>query len=194
MTNMIEIKNIDPRIRTALIIRHGDRELIPVGEIGNEIPINETGKKNAINFGRSIQNIPINHIFSSPIPRCVQTANCIVQGNNNGISITETKSLGDPGLHIDDEIVAGKFYLEHGFDEMYRKFCTNEYIPGVPSPMEFKNRMDLFIEKNTKNEGITIFITHDSIIAFYDYCLTGKIHTKENWIPYLTGIIKSFSD
>lgn len=190
---MIDIKNIDPQIRTAVIIRHGDRDLIPIGEFGNEIPINETGKKNAIDFGRSMQNVQINHIFSSPIQRCVQTANCIVQGNNNEIPITETKSLGDPGLHIDEEIVAGKFYMEYGFEEMYRRFCADEDIPGVPSQSEFKNRMDLFIEMNTKKEGITIFITHDSIIAFYDYCLTGKIYSKENWIPYLTGIVKPFS-
>ena len=72
---------------------------------------------------------------------------------------------------------------------MYRRFINNEPIPGVPHAKEFEHRMSEFIKKSTINEGITIFVTHDSLIAFYDYCLHKKVYTKDNWINYLTGIV-----
>ena len=128
MKKLIELGSINPKHKTALIIRHGDRELIPTGEIGNEIPINELGRRNAVDFGGCIKNFHVNKIYTSPISRCVQTAESILEGLEKNINVLTTKCLGDPGLHINDEVVAGKFYLENGFDEMYKRFCNNETI------------------------------------------------------------------
>jgi broad specificity phosphatase PhoE len=187
-----ELKEQSPNSKVALLLRHADREPIPQGEFGNEIPINEKGKYNAIAFGEQLKGFQVNQIFTSPIYRCIQTAEYIRQGFDSHLEITVTKSLGAPGLHIEDEQLAGEFYLRHSFEEFYRRFVCHEHIPGVVSPKAYHIGMEKFLKEHTTENGLTIFVTHDSLIAFYDFCLTGKVYTKENWVKYLTGLILNY--
>ncbi len=190
---MIEqLKKHPANSKLAMLIRHADRERIPDGEFGNEIPINEKGKLNAIAFGEKLQGQQVKRIFTSPIYRCIQTAEHISIGYNKKLEIISTKSLGDPGLHTEDELVAGEFYLKYGFDELYRRFIEGESIPGVTSPSNYHAAMTKFLKENTTEPGLTIFVTHDSLIAFYDFCLSGTVYTKENWVKYLSGLILNY--
>ena len=175
--------------KLSLFLRHADRELIPTGEIGNEILINEKGKQNALTLGRLLKEYSVNKIFTSPIPRCIQTADYIIKGYGREVELITTKCLGDPGLHITDEIIAGEFYLKFGFDEMYKRFLNGIEIPGVPDAEKYQELMTNFLKENTKENGLTLFISHDSLIAFYDFCLSKTVYTKENWVDYLSGII-----
>lgn len=189
---LTEIKKQLPNSKLALLLRHADREPIPVGEFGNEIPINEKGKKNAFAFGEQLKGLQVTRIFTSPIYRCIQTAEHIREGFGSDLEITITKNLGDPGLYIENEQLAGEFYINHGFDEFYRRFVCHEQIPGVVSPSAYHMAMDNFLKENTSQNGLTIYVTHDSLIAFYDFCLTGKIYTKESWVKYLAGLIINY--
>jgi broad specificity phosphatase PhoE len=178
--------NVNDKI--SLLLRHADREDIPQGSFGNEILLNEKGKENAKRFGESFFKRKINRIFTSPIGRCVQTAEYITKGYGSSIEIIETTSLGAPGLHISDEKLAGDFFLQYGFDEMYKRFTQGESIPGIPNINELNIRMKNFINENSTTNGTTIFITHDMLIAFYHFSITKKVYTKDNWINYLTGL------
>lgn len=184
-----EIKKHSVDSKLALIIRHADREQIPAGSFGNEIVLNEKGINNSINFGRDLKQHKINRIYTSPVERCIQTAHYLKEGYKKELPSHTTKALGDPGLHIADDKLAGEFFLKHTFDEMYRRFMLGETIPGVPSAQDFEQKMTAFIKENTVENGLTIFITHDSLIAFYHYCLNKTVYTKENWVKYLSGII-----
>jgi hypothetical protein len=42
--------------------------------------------------------------------------------------------------------------------------------------------------QNSTQNGTTIFITHDMLIAFYHFSINKKVYTKDNWINYLTGL------
>lgn len=178
--------NVNEKI--ALLLRHADRDNIPKGSFGNEILLNEKGKQNAQNFGETLKDRKINRIFTSPVRRCVQTADFITKGYGCSIEIIETTSLGAPGLHITDEKIAGEFFLQHGFDEMYSRFIQGKEIPGIPSINVLNKRITNFINENTAENGTTIFITHDMLIAFYHFSINKKVYTKDNWINYLTGL------
>jgi hypothetical protein len=54
----------------SLLIRHADRDKIPVGKFGNDVLLNEKGKERALNFGKGLSNLK--RIFTSPVRRCVQ--------------------------------------------------------------------------------------------------------------------------
>lgn len=179
---------MNPKEKISLLLRHADRDDIPKGSFGNEILLNEKGKQNAQTFGMSLSERKINRIFTSPVGRCVQTAEFIVKGYGNSIDIIETTALGAPGLHITDEKIAGEFYLQYGFDEMYRQFMQGEKIPGILNSNELKYRITTFIKENSNDNGTTIFITHDILIAFYHYSINKKVYTKDNWINFLTGL------
>lgn len=174
--------------KISLLLRHADRDDIPQGSFGNEVLLNEKGKQNARSFGEKLAESKINRIFTSPIERCVQTAEFMIKGYGRSIEIIETTALGAPGLHIKDEIIAGEFFLQHGFDEMYKRFMQGEKIPGIPNINELNHRITNFINENSLQSGTTIFITHDMLIAFYHFSINKKVYTKDNWIQYLTGL------
>lgn len=175
--------------KLSILIRHGDRDQIPEGSFGNEIMLNEKGKKNALDFGKSISEMKVNKILTSPVCRCVQTAEEIVKGYGSSIEIIETKALGGPGLHINDTKMAGEFYLKYGFDEMYYRFINDMEIPGVLSATEFNKLFTDHLVENTTKNGLTIFVSHDMLIAFYHFSIDKTVYKKENWIKYLSGLI-----
>ncbi len=184
-----EIRKHQKKSKLALLLRHGDRELIPQGEFGNEIMLNEKGKQRSTVFGEALREFSVNKIYTSPIPRCVQTAELIAKAVGKDLEIIQTKCLGNPGLHTADEKVAGEFYLVHGFHEMLRRFIRNENVPGVPNKEHLLNSMNEFLRESVKDEGLTIFVTHDSLIAMYQFCIDGTIYTVDNWVDYLEGMV-----
>jgi len=188
---MIEeiVKHYSEKSQISLLIRHGDRDKIPHGSFGNEILLNKKGKQNSLEFGERIAGMKVNKILTSPVGRCIQTAQFISKGYGKDIEIIETKALGAPGLHINDEKIAGEFFLQYGFDEMYQRFVNEIEIPGVPNVSELSTAFTNHLVENTNQNGLTIFVTHDMLIAFYHYSLNKTIYTKENWIKYLTGLV-----
>jgi broad specificity phosphatase PhoE len=178
--------NVNEKI--SLLLRHADRDDIPQGSFGNEVLLNEKGKQNAQRFGEQLIEKKINRIFTSPVGRCVQTAEFITKGYGSSIEIIETTALGAPGLHIKDEKIAGEFYLQYGFDKMYKRFMKDEEIPGMANIDELNYRITNFIKENSSENGTTVFITHDMLIAFYHFSINKKVYSKDNWINYMTGL------
>ncbi|WP_298393689.1 histidine phosphatase family protein [Flavobacterium sp.] len=174
--------------KTALLIRHGDRDAIPAGSFGNEVLLNEKGKQNAQSFGEKLKTSKITKIYTSPVERCVQTAEYIAKGYGKAVNIIQTTALGAPGLHINDEKTAGAFYLQQGFDVMYESFINGVMVPGVATPERLNQDLTDFINNNSEEKETTIFITHDMLIAFYHFSINKTVYTKENWVNYLSGI------
>jgi broad specificity phosphatase PhoE len=184
-----KIKQYPANSKLALLLRHADRDRIPTGTFGNEVLLNEKGVANSLHFGSELIDYKINKIYTSPIQRCFQTAEFIADGYRKKIEIIPTKSLGDPGLHILDEKIAGNFFIKHGFDEMYERFISGIEIPGVLRAKEFRIEMSRFIKEHSRENGLTLFITHDMLIAFYHFSIDKTIYTKDNWVNYLSGLI-----
>lgn len=178
--------NVNEKI--SLLLRHADRDNIPQGSFGNEVLLNEKGKQNAQSFGEQLIERKISRIFTSPVGRCVQTAEFITKGYGSSIEIIETTALGAPGLHIKDENIAGEFYLQYGFDEMYKRFMKGEEIPGMANVDELNYGITNFIKQNSIENETTVFITHDMLIAFYHFSINKKVYSKDNWINYMTGL------
>ncbi|NJN78882.1 MAG: histidine phosphatase family protein [Saprospiraceae bacterium] len=124
--------------KISLLLRHADRDDIPQGSFGNEILLNEKGKQNAQSLGKNLSESKINRIFTSPVERCVQTAEYITKGYGNSVEIIETVALGAPGLHISDEKIAGEFFLEYGFYEMYKRIYARQRNSGYSKRKRIK--------------------------------------------------------
>jgi hypothetical protein len=183
------IKHYSADSKFSLLIRHGERDIIPEGSFGNEVLLNEKGKHNSIKFGESLSQLKVNKIVTSPIGRCVQTAEHIAKGYGKTIEIIESAALGAPGLHINDGKIAGDFFLKYGFDEMYNRFVQEMEIPGVPTISVLNKAISRYLIENTNQNGLTLFVTHDMLIAFYHYSLNKTVYTKENWVQYLSGLL-----
>jgi len=175
--------------KLALLIRHADRDKIPQGCFGNEIPINDKGKQDAYKFGNKLSEFKINKIYTSPLLRCVQTAEYISKGYGKNLPIFTTTALGAPGLHVKNEQIAGELYLQYGIQPIYQRFVSQENLPGFASPSELRRELSYYLKNSTQDNGITLFISHDLLIAMFHYAWNRTVYDSENWLKFLTGII-----
>lgn len=174
--------------KISLLIRHADRDEIPKGSFGNEVLLNEKGKQNAEIFGRNLSETKINKIFTSPVERCIQTAQYIEKGYGKNLEIIESIALGNPGIPIYDDKLTGDYFMQYGGFTMYEHFIQGKTIPGVLTIEEIQTTFTRFLSDNTTENGLTIFISHDMTIAMYHYAINKTKYTKDNWIDFLSGI------
>jgi len=177
--------------KIALLIRHADRNKIPEGSFGDEVELNTKGKQNAFQFGEQLIDYKINKVFSSPVKRCVQTGKQIVKAYKQSVDIEVNNLLGEPGAFIENPQEVGEYFLKFGYEKMYHDYVSGIKIPGIRGRDGFEILYQ-FIKENTINEGITIFVTHDIVIANFDFHFSGKIYSKENWILFLGGLVLEF--
>jgi len=184
-----QLKNHSAGSKLALMIRHGDRDMFPEGELGNDVLLNRKGIENSLLLGELLRDFEINRILTSPVQRCVQTADCIVKGYGKELEIIQTPCLGDPGLHITDDSLAAEYFLKHGFFKILDEFINGVPSPGLRKKDEYQRLMTDFICSETKEGGLTLYVTHDSLIALYHYCIFNTTYTPDNWVEYLGGLI-----
>ena len=99
------IAKLSPDAGVILLVRHSIRHPIPEGSIGNEVGLTPEGAELATKLGKSIKHT-IESAYSSPIQRCIDTAQSIIAGNRVSAEIKTSKILGDPGIFVEDEQTA----------------------------------------------------------------------------------------
>lgn len=184
------LEEIKPNGSFTLFLRHADRDKIPEGQFGNEIELNELGKKRSEEFGKLVQHLNVNRIFSSPLKRCIQTAEFIALGLNRGI-VTETSTLlGDPGAFVHDGKMAGESFLQMGFNNCYENLLKHITVNGNYDISEGAKTLDDFFLRQSEIPGVNIYISHDMIVALYAYERFQKKYTLgKNWVKFLGGLI-----
>lgn len=108
-------KQVGDRMTELLLVRHGETDWNKQGIIQgrHDIPLNETGKKQAEYTMKQLQGIAFDHIFSSPLIRAKETAQIIADG-----------------LGVKDEIKTITDLQERDFGEADGK-PVSEYYPQV---------------------------------------------------------------
>lgn len=79
------------------------------GEKGRSILLTDAGKRNAIKFGENLSAFKVNKIITTPVERCIQTAECIVDGYGQKVVIEPSNVFG--GLHVKDWKIANDFLI-----------------------------------------------------------------------------------
>lgn len=83
-----------PRMTYLFLIRHGENEWVETGKLAGRTPnvhLNEKGHKQSAVLAERLANQPISAIYSSPLVRCVETAQPLAE--KLGLSVVE-----EPGL------------------------------------------------------------------------------------------------
>jgi broad specificity phosphatase PhoE len=174
--------------KISLLIRHADRDKIPAGEFGNDVLLNETGKERALQFGKSLSELKINKIVTTNIKRCIQTAECIARGYGHTIEMEPSSTFG--GLHLTNGQLANEFLNKYGYEEWYRNIITGKQTQGICDTETYEELMTNFLTNNTTERGLTIFVSHDFLIAFYHYALNGTKYTMfSDWVNFLSGLM-----
>lgn len=150
----------------ALLLRHSAREEIPAGEIGNDIPITEIGKDVASSLGRFLGG-RLKGLHSSPLLRCVQTAEALRDGAGAYLEISTHRFLGDPGVFVLDGKVAWGNWKNLGNEGVAHHLAsTDQALPGMAHPQEAVQMLLEYMLATVRGvPGIHVFVTHDVILA-----------------------------
>lgn len=181
------IKNYSQK-KLALLIRHGERAPIPDNEFGDEVPLTDCGMRASAELGRQLAPYQVRRIYTSPIRRCVQTAQQIHSALGYPVEIVLTHELGAPGFHISDAQSAGKAFLQQDARGVYERFVRGEQVDGLASIDALSTRAMDFIRTKTEQVGLTLFVTHDSLIAHFAFANQLKDYRHE-WVDFLDGCV-----
>ena len=191
---MINLNNINKQKTNILLIRHSERYQLPQEGFGMEVSLTPKGIEMAKEFGNKIQQFELNQtIYTSPIKRCVQTAENIAKNYSHKTKISQSSMLGLPSVFVNDGQKAGETFKSMTQYQFYRKYISNIYLEGWNDFEKSCIELDDFFRSSASKE-LTLFISHDIIVMFFIYFKTGKIFSENEWLNFLDGIIYSNDD
>lgn len=173
---------------TAVLLRHSVRGPLPPGREGYAVPITETGIALGCKLGAIIRD-RLRTLHTSPLPRCIQTAEALREGAGVDLSVHEDAQLGDPGIYVVDGEVAWSNWVEFGHEAVVEHLVSEDFpLPGMADPdpaARFLVKHMLAIAGGVP--GFHVFVTHDSLVTATAARLLGKPLGKEDWPWYLEG-------
>ena len=170
----------------SLLIRHSER--YDHSDM-KDLRLTEQGISKAVELGGRLSNYKINRIITTKVSRCTETAECIEKGYGRNIEIKSSKDFGR--LYYTDRDTAKAFLEKQGYKshELYKRMISEIDTPGISSIESYKKSMDDFIIDNTNNNGITIFVSHDMNIAYYQFCINKTKYERFTDVKYLCGML-----
>ena len=175
----------------AIVLRHAEREYIPAGTFGEEVPLTAQGVSTAEQLGTVLARRGPVSITSSQVPRCVQTAGTILRGGGQTEATTLDWRLGAPGPFVVNAEESGKLFLQVGILDIVRRQLA-ETVP-LPGMRETKEGIDLLLGLTTHDldqQGrLSVYVTHDSILAVLVAWLYRAHIEAIVWPDYLDGLL-----
>ncbi|MEN3112120.1 histidine phosphatase family protein [Uliginosibacterium paludis] len=174
----------------ALLLRHSVRDELPPGEAGNEVPITDAGKDIALKLGQKL-GARLRSLHSSPLPRCVQTAEAMRLGSGGDARISESRLLGDPGVYVLDGRLAWSNWETLGHEEVMRHLMAEKQaLPGMAQPDEAARVLVQSMLSSAEGDpGIHVFVTHDVLVTATVARLQGVHHASDDWPLFLEGAL-----
>lgn len=171
-----------------VLVRHSVRDHLPSGDVGYALPITEVGHRLAMEFGELLR-ARLRTLHSSPLIRCLQTAEALAEGARADLSVVPDRHLGDPGVFVIDGQRAWENWVALGHEGVMRHLVTESTaLPGMARPDEaarFLVRHMLAVA--AEQPGLHVFVTHDSLVTATAARLLGQPLGVEDWPWYLEG-------
>ena len=185
------LADVPPDADVAVVLRHAEREPIATVTYGNDVPLTERGTHSARRLGKALSARSSSTIITSPLPRCVQTAQAIIEGAGwNGVGDADHR-LGAPGPFVAAPEVSGPILLQIGAKAMaQRQLTETEPPPGIRATDQGVELLLNLIRPHLAERGLaSLFITHDLVLAV----LIGKLYCLNvgefDWPDYLDAMI-----
>jgi len=194
--------NLPADERVYLLVRHGERGHITPGDpdYGAHVGLTERGREQALALGRAIPAEGDVCFYSSPVGRCVQTAECI--GLGRGIEPPQVQKLDCLAEYFVQNYAAYEQVLRAGFYEGICEWLSQEsasgsgsigdthsataYAPFFPLASRSEEMLSMMLKEG--NARFNVFVSHDAWVV---PCLThfcGMWFTPQRWMNFLTGM------
>ena len=153
--------------------------------------LTDKGKSDSFLYGKNLKynNIKINLIISSPIERCIQTAQKISEGHGY-IEIEESTLLGNPGIFINNGDRAMEIFNNYKLIDIINMQLSRQDLDGFNKIEAATKKLLSFMENQKDN---ILYISHDAIITPFINCIGNTNNIEENDIvDYLCGHSSSY--
>ena len=175
-----------------LFLRHAERFPIESADDVFRAGLTDQGRRDAHALGRALRHLPIAAAISSPVQRCIDTARHILEGY--GMSATDA----DARVTSDDTLLEG--FIENGrlareeftrLDPIHAilEHLEGATIPGLRSVKTGAEQLLHFSLSHLRDNALTLFLTHDSIIMPLRRHWCGTRYSLEKWQPFLSGAL-----
>ena len=178
-------------VDVSLVIRHAEREETPAGTYGYDVNLTDHGRRTAKQLGTTMSEKRMMTVISSPVPRCVHTAQQILHGADSSSKVVTDRRLGDPGAFIIDPEIAGSPFLEVPIPEIARRQLHDDArLPGMRQTADGVAILLALVTGDPGENGkLTVYVTHDVILGV----LVGSIFRlsveQVGWPAFLEGLL-----
>ena len=172
----------------AVLLRHSVRGPLPRRDAGNAVPLTRDGARLARCLGRALGD-RLRALHTSPLPRCVQTAEALRFGAEVDIPIVSDRLLGDPGVYVVDARRAWSNWETLGHEAVVQSLVSGSpALPGMADPDRAARRLVRHMLATAGHRpGLHLFITHDFVITVTVARLLAVPLGQEDWPWYLEG-------
>jgi broad specificity phosphatase PhoE len=176
---------VAPRDRPVVVlIRHAERGPIPPGEVGNDIRLAATGRAMAARLG-GIVGPRVASVWSSPVPRCMETADALLLGAGRSLPVVSSTLLGAPGALVAAEEPAWGSFQAHAYHELMDRLLTDDQPPpGFHPVADAVDRLARSLVGGAAAPGLHLAVSHDSIVGITMGRLVG-FRSSLPWVDYL---------
>jgi phosphohistidine phosphatase SixA len=152
----------------ALLMRHSQRYPILDPSMVSSAGLTPDGVKMAEDFGIELSQTRLpGRLLSSPIERCMDTANAISRGANWGIQVTAEERLS---------------YLYPAWGNTI-DCCTEKCSPELVVEV-----VNFLLTNHNEGNRLDVFITHDTILNSMVSMFLGQVVHKHDWPEFLEGM------
>ena len=178
-------------VDVSLVIRHAEREEIQAGTFGRDVRLTAQGFRAAEQLGRALSERRTVTAVSSPVQRCVQTAQQILHGAGSSSEVVTDRNLGEPGAFIVDPEIATPLFLELPIREIARRQLQDDApLPGMRATEEgVAIVLDLVAADPGGNGQLNVYVTHDAILAVLAGGIFGSTIEEIGWPDFLEGLL-----
>ncbi len=172
----------------ALLLRHSVRDALPDGDAAYTLPITDIGQQLARDLGAAM-GPRLRTVHTSPLTRCVQTAESLRLGAGRDLAVRTDRLLGDPGAYVIDGRRAWPNWQTLGHaGVMAQLVSSSDALPGMARPdpaARFLVQHMLAVADDSP--GLHVFVTHDSLVTATAARLLGVPLGQDAWPWYLEG-------
>ena len=175
----------------ALALRHAEREAIPPGGYGNDVPLTRHGITSSRRLGEALSSRPVAVVRTSPLPRCVQTAeNIIADAGWDAVTVPDQR-LGAPGPFVVESELAGPLFLTISPEGVVeRQLADDKPLDGMrPAAEGVRLLLDLLTPHPETQGRLALFVTHDAVLAVLVGSLYGLNVGEFAWPDYLDALV-----
>ncbi len=172
-----------------VLCRHAERETLPAAGVGNDVPLTTQGRLDAHRLGASWQG-RLGMLCTSPVRRCVQTAEALRCGAGADLPIHQDTVLGNPGVFVEDDKLAWRNWEGQGSvgnDGVIRALMrADPLLPGMAHPdRASKVLIRHMLTKARGISGLQVCVTHDVLLAATVARFMGVELPRDKWPAYL---------